>query len=139
MNPHLDELISLVKHPAIQGRRGEWLPGDCCYDPLTQSVGYYVGEYANSGGMTYTISYEHCLVYAESMDKYIWIPKLSDPIHPERGLIGMLKNLESIIKHSVNDLGVHNYECYRAFVKWNRECCEGPTPEIAVAKAIVGQ
>jgi len=24
MNPHLDELISLCKHPAIQERRGEW-------------------------------------------------------------------------------------------------------------------
>ena len=28
MNPHLDELISLVNHPAIQGRRGKWAMHD---------------------------------------------------------------------------------------------------------------
>ena len=66
---YLPELISLVSHPAIQGRRGEWKVGDAYWDG--KEVRYIKepqGDYNPGHFIT-------CL----------WLPPLSDPVQPERG------------------------------------------------------
>lgn len=116
MNPHLDELIALVSHPAIQGRRGEWLPGDR----------YWIKSYHLFSLIVFD---------PEQIPNHaIWLPPLSDPIQPERGLLGFLKGLLSI-DYKGGNLGYYVWviadDLMRHF--------DGPTPEIAVAKAIVAQ
>jgi len=116
MNPHLDELISIVNHPAIQGRRGEWLPGDR----------YWIKSYHLFSLIVFD---------PEQIPNHaIWLPPLSDPIQPERGLWGMI-----------------NWNRWNMYVFPDRVCMYdhkkgnnnieivGPTPEIAVCKAIVAQ
>lgn len=120
MNPHLDELISLVNHPAIQGRRGEWKVGDFFW--TNEDVFY-------DGPNIYSVQYN-----VEPPDDAIWLPPLSDPIQPERGLLGFLKGLLSI-DYKGGNLGYYVWviadDLMRHF--------DGPTPEIAVCKAVIAQ
>lgn len=61
-------------------------------------------------------------------------PPLSDPIQPERGLLGFLKGLLSI-DYKGGNLGYYVWviadDLMRHF--------DGPTPEIAAAKALIAQ
>lgn len=123
MTTHLDELISLCRHPKIQERRGKWQVGDAYWDG--QEI-RYIKEPQGDYNPGHFIS---CL----------WIPPLSDPIRPGRSLLGM-------VQHDGD--GYHlTCECCE-IGKWSIEydspdgewiSAHGPTPEIAVAKAVVEQ
>ena len=123
MTPHLDELISLCRHPKIQGRRGEWAMHDRSWCNKWKKV---PDEYP-------------CVICSACQDSNscpdrLWLPPLSDPIQPERGLWGMI-----------------NWNRWNMYVFPDRVCMYdhkkgnnnieivGPTPEIAVCKAIVAQ
>ena len=123
MTPHLDELISLCRHPKIQGRRGEWAMHDRSWCNKWKKVS---DEYP-------------CVICSACQDSNscpdrLWLPPLSDPIQPERGLLGFLKGLLSI-DYKGGNLGYYVWviadDLMRHF--------DGPTPEIAVCKAIVAQ
>lgn len=122
MTPHLDELISIVNHPAIQGRRGEWLPGDR----------YWIKSYHLFSLIVFD---------PEQIPNHaIWLPPFSDPIQPERGLMGMVPcdndGFSLVWKCCGEDhWGINFCSSYdHSYV-----VAHGPTPEIAVCKAIIAQ
>lgn len=104
MNQHFDELISLCRHPKIQEKRGKWQVGDrfyCehCKGGIRLLVGLVSPEYL-------------CCPKSDHLQyDCIWIPPLSNPLEPERSLIGMMNGLPFLYN--------------------------GPTLEIAVCKAII--
>lgn len=135
MNPHLDELIELCRHPAIQERRGEWQEGDrFCIDGEIYTIGDYTiagdGMMAGDVGVYY---------YWDDMIRAIWVPPLSDPLRPERSLIGMINRFYDLHyswrtgKFTCNHWhsGDGGDDCFLSYY--------GPTPEIAVAKAVIAQ
>ena len=135
MNPHLDELISLVKHPAIQGRRGYWR----CYDKFmtkhSPDIKVVLDTVATRTGIELKAMENGILGnIGWGANDCVWLPPLSDPIQPERGLLGFLKGLLSI-DYKGGNLGYYVWviadDLMRHF--------DGPTPEIAVCKAIVAQ
>ena len=135
---HLHELIELVKHPAIQSRRWEWQVGDMyCCPRQAESNGDGI-KLIGSEDYTDIADQAHIIFEPCCPDVAIWIPKLSDPIQPERGLIGLLDQFESLETVTSLDTGERSYRC--SIIK---DYCtfrfHGPTPEIAVAKAVIAQ
>jgi len=129
---NLNELIELCRHPCIQGRRGEWREGDrFTIDGETYTIGDYT--IAGDGLMAGDVRVYYYFIW-DDMIRATWLPPLSDPIQPERGLWGMI-----------------NWNRWNMYVFPDRVCMYdhkkgnnnieivGPTPEIAVCKAIVAQ
>lgn len=138
MTPHLDELISLVKHPAIQGRRGPaFYEGDAFY---YEGEMYFVGNCSLDGDLDVLSPGCGCcedLMFGNDEKEHtaIWLPPLSDPIQPERGLMGMLNNFMWLgLAEQDPKLRHEGWVCVTVRGEYI-----GPTPEIAVAKAIVAQ
>lgn len=123
---HLNELISLCRHPKIQERRGKWQVGDrfyCehCKGGIRLLVGLISPEYL-------------CCPELDHLQcDCIWIPPLSNPLNPERSLLGMLEgeiNIERN-KHTwcvIVDQREGTYGYYK-----------DDSLEIAVCKAVIGQ
>lgn len=130
MTTHLDELIELCRHPAIQERRGEWKVGDIFYcSHCKGGLRFIVGRIAPN--------YLRCAESDHLQFDCTWIPLFNDPIQPERGLIGLVKNLVWLMPPS------DSYVLERSKNRWkcsteDREYY-GPTAEIAVAKAVIEQ
>lgn len=116
---HLDELIELCMHPKIQGRRGEWQVGDLFYSIEGDEIlrAYFCPGYP---------------LDTSPADGDVWLPPLSDPLRPERGLLGMLSEFLLAIRKLEN-----GWICIAVLEEATG--FDGPTPEIAVAKAIVGE
>jgi hypothetical protein len=87
-----DTELTLISHPAIQGRRGEWQVGDC---------GYFRGNvFYVTGGTTkqefYRVNRDK--LAEEFMAEMLWLPLPIDPINPERGLWGMVAEHATYVK-----------------------------------------
>ena len=80
---------------------------------------------------------EACIhAFSSTKDKCVWIPKLSDPIQPERGLMGLVKNEPSLFYRFFDRLWI----CETYSNDHQRTgLFDGSTPEIAVAKAVIVQ
>lgn len=128
MNPHLDELISLCRHPKIQERRGEWLPADIHVDKY--GIVRHVSNtdlYGDEDG-------------ERTFDNNTWLPPLSDPLRPERSLMGMLGEKKIGIEIGNNRLWYCNISAgYAVTGEIVFDSFPGPTPEIAVCKAVIAQ
>jgi len=137
---HLHELIELVKHPAIQSRRWEWQVGDMyCCPRQAESNGDGI-KLIGSEDYTDIADQAHIIFEPCCPDVAIWIPKLSDPIQPERGLIGLCKGLTTIGSPVMKDnwfVMVRVVNSDGEYVRF--DTFKGPTPEIAVAKAVIAQ
>ena len=196
MNPHLDELISIVNHPAIQGRRGEWkwIPGyerfyaaadtgdifsvrrNKILVPLKVSNGYYVVHLA-VGGVTKSVRIAKIIasLFSPNPHNYPqinhidgnkannsaanleWCTQSQNMQHAyaiglmasERTGGAKLSNREVLEiralkgKMFYRDIAKKYGVCFDNVSKimrnvlWKR--LNGPTPEIAVCKAIVAQ
>lgn len=115
---HLPELIELCRHPSIQSRRGEWRKGDqwAC-EHITIYEGYVDWD-RDANKWT-----PHCV-------KSIWIPKLSDSIQPKRGLTDLLSERWELKQHMDGGFVLRTI---------TGRVSTGPTPEIAVMKAVIAQ
>lgn len=116
---HLPELIELVKHPAIQSRRGEWQHGDKFFHFMDVSVVNDISDFRF-----------RVVPDAANYQGAIWLPPLSDPIQPERGLTGLLNERWELKQHMDGGFVLRTI---------TGRVSTGPTPEIAVAKALISQ
>lgn len=76
---HLPKLIELCRHPSIQGRRGKWQDAD--------TYAIESGKWAVENHHT---DHHSAITRHQQGWEPIWLPPLSDPIQPERGLWGMI-------------------------------------------------
>jgi hypothetical protein len=107
-----DEEISLYFMRCIQERRGKSQKKDRYYCPKREKE--YAGGMGEAG----------CPAMCNSC---IWIPPLSDPENPGRGLLGMLKNFKGLRADSAGGWVVRLQDGRRF---------DAATPELAVLKAI---
>jgi hypothetical protein len=107
-----DEEINLYFMHFIQERRGKSQKKDRYYCPKRNK------EYTGGKGEA------SCPAMCNSC---IWIPPLSEPENPGRGLLGMLQDFKEIKNNLAGDWSVYRHDGGRF---------DAATPELAVLKAI---
>lgn len=117
----LDLYIELA--PILNEYRGEWQHGDHLY----------------SKGLQHDFYCQDCLDYKifprGIYDDCIWLPLPIDPVHPERGLVGM-------IGKEFSNLAIDDGQWYCGI--WTKKEAYinqfyGPTPTLALLKALKAQ
>jgi hypothetical protein len=119
------EFVELCKHPAIAGRRGEWVGTDHAWWEDT--------------GRPETCYADAPTDQAISGQLAVWLPPVYDYQHPERGLIGMLTKSGIFSMDLEWQPGL--IEGWRVSINWYKDIHQftGATPAIALAKAIIWQ
>lgn len=81
----MKEFVELCKHPAIAGKRGEWVMGDL----VSHRDEIAPVSSINDDGVWVRSKYAVTNVFLDN-DVAVWLPPVFDYQHPERGLWGMV-------------------------------------------------
>jgi len=122
----------MAAHPAIQKAKGDWKGCDRVYDKRPSFTGRLLSWYTEEEYVWLTFIWDvgfQSSVRSDLTDQLVWLPLLSDPVYPERGLLGMLKGDAKI------DIdGADSVACHR-----DGETFRGTSFEEVIVQAVVYQ